>query len=146
MNIPTAYHHRHRHRHGFTLLEIMVVVIILGVLAVTIVPQFMGATTEAKIGAAKSHVAELEAAVERFYIQMDRYPTQDEGLLVLEKAPATDASKWRGPYIKQLRNDPWGHPYQYRRPGTKHASSFDIWSQGADGADGGEGDAADIVN
>lgn len=97
MNIPTAYHHRHCHRDGFTLLEIMVVVIILGVLAVTIVPQFMGATTEAKIGAAKSHVAELEAAVERFYVQMDRYPTQDEGLLVLEKAPATDASKWRGP-------------------------------------------------
>ena len=133
-------------RHGFTLLEIMVVVIILGILAVTIIPQFMGATSEAKIGAAKAHVSELESAVDVFNVQMDRYPTQEEGLSVLVTAPASDASKWRGPYIKQLRKDPWGHPYQYRRPGTHHPTGFDLWSQGADGADGGEGDAADIGN
>jgi general secretion pathway protein G len=137
---------RRSHQSGFTLLEIMVVVIILGVLAATIIPQFMGSTTEAKVSAAKAHVAELEAAVERYYIHMDRYPTQEEGLTILEKAPSNDASKWRGPYIKQLRKDPWNHPYQYRRPGTHHPTSFDIWSQGADGADGGEGDNADIGN
>ena len=133
-------------RAGFTLLEIMVVVVILGILAATIIPQFVGTTTEAKVGAAKAHVAELEAALERFYVHMDRYPTQEEGLSVLEKAPSTDASKWRGPYIKQLRKDPWQHPYQYRRPGAHHPTSFDLWSQGADGADGGEGDNADIGN
>lgn len=131
---------------GFTLLEIMVVVIILGVLAATIIPQFVGATGEAKVGAAKAHVAELESALERFYVHMDRYPTQEEGLSILEKAPANDASKWRGPYIKQLRNDPWGNPYQYRRGGSHHPNSFDLWSRGADGADGGEGDGADVGN
>lgn len=119
---------------AFTLIEIMVVVIILGILAATIIPQFMGTTQDAKIGAAKSQVAELESAVERFYVQMDRYPTQDEGLKVLVDAPANDDDKkWRGPYIKQLRDDPWGHPYQYSYPGTHHPSSFDIWSSGKDG-------------
>jgi len=136
-----------RNSRGFTLIEIMVVVVILGILAATIIPQFMGTTHDAKVGAAKAHVAELESATERFYVHMDRYPTADEGLGVLVEAPANDeAKKWRGPYIKQLRNDPWDHPYQYRAPGSHHATSFDIWSQGADGADGGEGEAADIGN
>ena len=119
---------------AFTLIEIMVVVIILGILAATIIPQFMGTTEDAKISAAKSQVAELESAVERFYVQMDRYPTADEGLKVLVDAPANDDSKkWRGPYIKQLRDDPWGHAYQYAYPGTHHPTSFDIWSSGAEG-------------
>jgi len=135
---------------AFTLIEIMVVVIILGILAATIIPQFIGTTQDAKISAAKSQVAELESAVERFYIHMDRYPTAEEGLKVLVDPPAgaeTGADqKWRGPYIKQLRNDPWGNPYQYAFPGTHHPTSFDIWSRGADGADGGEGPNADIGN
>jgi general secretion pathway protein G len=126
---------------AFTLIEIMVVVIILGILAAAIIPQFMGTTQDAKISAAKSQVAELESAVERFYVHMDRYPTADEGLKVLVDAPSNedDSKKWRGPYIKQLRDDPWGHPYQYAYPGTHHPSSFDIWS-------GGLGDGKDIGN
>jgi general secretion pathway protein G len=132
---------------AFTLIEIMVVVIILGILAATIIPQFIGTTQDAKIGAAKSQVAELESAVERFYVHMDRYPSADEGLQVLVDPPANDDDKkWRGPYIKQLRNDPWGHPYQYAIPGTHNPTSFDIWSRGADGQDGGEGANADIGN
>jgi general secretion pathway protein G len=119
---------------AFTLIEIMVVVIILGILAATIIPQFMGTTQDAKISAAKSQVAELESALERFYVHMDRYPSADEGLKVLVDSPANDEEKkWRGPYIKQLRDDPWGHPYQYALPGTHHPSSFDLWSAGADG-------------
>ena len=131
---------------AFTLIEIMVVVIILGVLAATIIPKFIGTTHDAKVSAAKAHVAELEGALERFYVQMDRYPTTDEGLKLLVEAPAGDDKKWRGPYIKQLRSDPWGTPYQYRCPGVHHTSGFDLWSRGADGADGGEGPAADIGN
>ncbi len=131
---------------AFTLIEIMVVVVILGILAATIIPQFMGTTQDAKVSTAKANIAELESALERFNIHLDRHPTTEEGLKVLVEAPSGDESKWRGPYIKQLRNDPWGNPYQYRNPGTHHPTSFDIWSRGADGADGGEGDNADIGN
>jgi general secretion pathway protein G len=139
--------HRNRRRSGaFTLIEIMVVVVILGILAATIIPQFMGTTHDAKVSASKAHVSELESALERFYVHMDRYPTADEGLKVLVEAPSSEATKWRGPYVKQLRADPWGNGYQYRFPGVRHASSFDLWSRGADGNDGGEGQGADIGN
>lgn len=137
---------RTRFRHGFTLIEIMVVVVILGILAVTIVPQFVGTTHDAKVSAAKAHIAELEAALERFSIHMDRYPTTDENLQVLVNPPSGATDRWRGPYVKQLRPDPWGQPYQYRQPGQRHRTSFDLWSRGADNADGGEGNGADIGN
>ncbi|HEX3889263.1 MAG TPA: type II secretion system major pseudopilin GspG [Verrucomicrobiae bacterium] len=136
-----------KHSRGFTLVEIMVVVVVIGILAAIIIPQFIGTTSDAKIAAAKGTVSELDSAVERFYVQMDRYPTTEEGLKVLVDPPAGDeAQKWRGPYIKQLRNDPWDNPYQYANPGTHHSASFDIWSRGKDGADGGEGENADIGN
>ena len=132
---------------AFTLIELLVVVIILGILAATIIPQFIGTTTEAKIGAAKANISELENALERFNIHMDRYPSSEEGLKVLVDAPSSDENKkWRGPYIAALRNDPWGQPYQYRFPGTHAKTRFDIWSRGADNADGGEGDNTDIGN
>ncbi len=131
---------------GFTLIEIMVVVVILGILAATIIPQFMGTTQDAKISTAKANIAELESALERFYIHMDRHPTAEEGMKVLVEPPANEEKKWRGPYIKVLRPDPWGNPYQYRYPGIHHTTSFDLWSRGADGADGGEGEGADIGN
>jgi len=139
-------HFCRRRAAGFTLIEIMVVVVIIGVLAATIIPQFIGTTHDAKVSAAKGHVAELESALERFNVHMDRYPTAEEGLKALVEAPSAEDKKWRGPYIKLLRPDPWGNPYQYRSPGIHHATSFDVWSRGADGADGGEGEAADIGN
>jgi general secretion pathway protein G len=135
-----------RRQAGFTLIELMVVVVILGILAATIIPQFIGTTHDAKVSAAKSNIAELQSAVERFYIHMDRYPTTEEGLRVLSEAPGDGANKWRGPYVQQVRPDPWGNLYQYRYPGTHHAVSYDLWSRGADGVDGGEGQGADIGN
>ena len=131
---------------GFTLIEIMVVVVIIGVLAATIIPQFIGTTHDAKVSAAKGHIATLESALEQFNVHMDRYPTSEEGLKVLLEAPAGEEKKWRGPYIKMLRNDPWGSAYQYKFPGAHHTSSYDLWSRGADLADGGEGNGADIGN
>lgn len=135
-----------RRQGGFTLIEIMVVVVILGILAATIIPQFMGTTQDAKIGVAKTHVAEFDSAIARFNLHMDRYPTSEEGLKALVEAPSDAGDKWRGPYIKQVRLDPWKEPYQYRAPGTRHPTSFDVWSKGADKADGGEGEGADIGN
>jgi general secretion pathway protein G len=131
---------------AFTLIEIMVVVVILGILAATIIPQFMGTTHDAKVSAAKANIAEIEAALERFNVHLDRYPTTDEGLKLLVEAPPGDDKKWRGPYVKQLRPDPWGNPYQYRAPGTRHTGSFDLWSRGGDNAEGGEEQGADIGN
>lgn len=134
-------------RSAFTLVEMMVVVVIIGVLAATIIPSIVGKSAEAKISAAKADISTLESAVEQFYVNMDRYPTTEEGLKVLVDPPTTeDATHWKGPYIKLLRNDPWGNPIQYRYPGTHHPTSFDVWSRGEGGQDGGEGNAADIGN
>src|ERR1043166_7711180 len=136
----------HKRTEAFTLIEIMVVLVVIGILAAAIVPQFMGTTHDAKVSTAKANVSELESALERFYVHMDRYPNNEEGLKALVEPPAGEDKKWRGPYVKLLRADPWGNPYQYRSPGQHHTSSFDIWSRGADGADGGEGQNVDIGN
>jgi general secretion pathway protein G len=119
-----------RKNSAFTLIEIMVVVVILGILAAAIIPQFIGTTEDAKISTAKANIVELENALERFNLNLDRYPTSEEGLKALTEAPAGDEGKWRGPYIKLLRPDPWGNPYQYRIPGTHHETTFDLWSTG----------------
>ncbi|MGA3267479.1 MAG: type II secretion system major pseudopilin GspG [Verrucomicrobiota bacterium] len=132
---------------GFTLLELMVVMIVIGILAAAIIPQFIGTTEDAKVSAAKAQVAELDSAIERFNVQMDRYPTLEEGLNVLVDPPSgDDAKQWRGPYIKQLRSDPWGNPFQYLCPGTHHPASFDVWSRGKSGANSGQGEDSEIGN
>ena len=140
MNIRTI-----RNRRGaFTLVEIMVVVIVIGILAATIIPKFMGTTHDAKVATAKSNIAELESDLERFNVQLDRYPSTEEGLKVLVEKPTDDDGKWRGPYVKLLRPDPWGQPYQYKYPGTHHATGPDLWAKDPDAKDAGEG--AEIGN
>jgi general secretion pathway protein G len=132
---------------GFTLIELLVVVVILGILAATIIPQFIGTTQQAKVSSAKASIATLEVQLGRFNIDMDRYPTTEEGLNVLVDRPASEeGKKWRGPYIEVLKNDPWEHPFQYRFPGSRSKKAYDLWSRGADNADGGEDDKADIGN
>jgi general secretion pathway protein G len=133
-------------RSAFTLVEIMVVMVVIAVLAAFIIPELAGTTQDAKVKAAAGNVAELEAALDRFFVHMDRHPTTEEGLKALLEAPAGEENKWRGPYIKILRNDPWDHSYQYRCPGVHHPNGFDVWSRGADGAEGGEGANADVGN
>ena len=130
---------------GFTLIEIMVVVVILGILAATIVPQFMTTAHDAKVSTAQVHIGELQNALERLHIHLDRYPSTEEGLRILVDPPSGDAKMWRGPYINLLRPDPWRIPYQYRSPGTR-GLNYDLWSRGADRQDGGEEANADIGN
>ena len=131
---------------GFTLIELMVVVIILGILAATISLQLAGTTQDAKRNRARVDIGTLSTAIDTFQLHMDRYPTTEEGLNALMTSPSDAQEHWRGPYLRDLNNDPWGHPYLYRFPGRRGPRTYDLWSRGADNADGGEGPNADVTN
>jgi general secretion pathway protein G len=136
-----------RQARGFTLIEIMVVVIIIGLLAAVIVPQVVSKVDEAKVAKAKSDIQTLETALTMFRLDNSRYPTTDQGLASLVQQPTDPTIRhWRpGGYIPRLSKDPWGFDYQYTSPGT-HSKDFDLYSLGADGQPGGEGVDADIGN
>lgn len=133
-----------RKQRGFTLIEIMVVVVILGILAAFVVPNLMDKPVQAKITKAKSDITVIESALDLYRLDNNRYPSTDEGLDALMDKPA-DAPAWKeGGYIKKLPKDPWGNDYQYLNPGIH--STIDIFSYGGDGADGGDAVNADIGN
>ena len=130
---------------GFTLIEIMIVVVILGILAALIVPKVMGRPDEARIIAAKQDVAALMQALKLYRLDNITYPTTDQGLqaLVVKPASAPVPPNWKsGGYLDRLPKDPWGHDYQYLSPGVR--GEIDVFSLGADGAPGGEGNDADV--
>ena len=136
---------RNRLHRGFTLLEVMVVVVILGILAALVVPKIISRPDEARIIAAKQDIASLMQTLKLYRLDNQRYPTTEQGLQALATKPATSPvpANWKsGGYIERLPKDPWGNSYQYLNPGT-HAE-IDIYSFGADGAPGGEGNDADI--
>lgn len=121
---------------AFTLIELLLVLVILAVLAAVVVPKFTSRSQQARMTAAKTDISNLETALDAFQVDTGRFPTSDEGLGVLVQAPP-NAQDWRGPYIKRgIPNDPWGHPYVYRFPGTHNADSYDLFSTGADGREG----------
>ena len=132
---------------GFTLIEIMVVVIIIGLLAAVIVPQVVDKVDQAKMTRAEADIQALEAALTMFRLDNSRYPTTDQGLASLVTQPTDPAIRhWRpGGYVPRLSKDPWGNDYQYTSPGT-HNKDYDLSSLGADGQVGGEGVDADIGN
>jgi general secretion pathway protein G len=126
---------------GFSLIELLVVLIILGLIAGLVVPNIMQRGEDAKIRAADAEVQRLSMAVDEFYLDNGQPP---EELRELVQKPG-DATNWNGPYVNDSNlNDPWENAYQYRYPGEHR--SFDIWSHGADGSPGGEGPNADITN
>jgi general secretion pathway protein G len=134
-----------RRRAGFTLIEIMVVVVIMGVLAALLVPRLMGRTDDARILAAKQDIATLMQALKLYRLDNQRYPTTEQGLQALIARPTNgpQPANWKtGGYIDRLNKDPWGNQYQYASPGTR--SEVDIFSYGADGQPGGTGNDADI--
>lgn len=131
---------------GFTLLELLVVLVIIGLLAAFVGPKLFGNIAFAEVKAATAQAKMLRGAVETFRLDVGRYPTAQEGLAVLTKAPgeAAAAARWRGPYLdNELPLDPWKNPYQYTIPGA-NGQPFALYSYGNDGKRGGEGDAADI--
>jgi len=132
---------------GFTLIEIMVIVIIIGLLAAVIVPNLMGNVDQARVSKARQDIQAIETALTMFRLDNARYPSTDQGLKALIQQP-TDPSirNWRpGGYVKKPSRDPWGNDYQYVYPGT-HGAEYDLYSTGADGQPGGEGLDADIGN
>ena len=132
-------------RRAFTLLEVLMVIVILGVLAALIVPQFGGTQDRAKKDSAALQIKNVEQQLEVFKTHCGRYPTGEEGLAVLLTKPDSEefADKWAGPYLKAAAIDPWNNPLQYRSPGQYNTESFDLWSNGKDGA---EGSDDDVVN
>jgi general secretion pathway protein G len=128
---------------GFTLIELMVVLVIIGVLAALIVPNVLDRADDARATAAKTDVNNLMQALKLYRLDNQRYPTTEQGLQALVARPATPPvpTNWK-PYVEKLPNDPWGRPYQYLNPGVK--GEIDVMSFGADGQPGGEGNNADI--
>ncbi|HKJ76966.1 MAG TPA: type II secretion system major pseudopilin GspG [Gammaproteobacteria bacterium] len=132
---------------GFTLIEVMVVVIILGILAAVVVPRVMDRPQEARITKAKQDIRALKSALDLYKLDNYRYPSTDQGLEALVERPSgtPEPRNWKsGGYMDRLPKDPWGNPYQYLNPGT-HAE-VDVYSLGADGRPGGDGPDADIGN
>ena len=130
---------------GFTLIEIMVVVVIMGILAALIVPKLMGRTDDARITAAKQDIATLMQALKLYKLDNQRYPTTEQSLQALMTKPTTGpaADGWKvGGYIDKLPKDPWGYTYQYLSPGIR--GELDVFSLGANGQPGGVDDDADI--
>lgn len=130
---------------GFTLIEIMVVVVILGILAAIVAPNVISRIDDAAITRAKQDIRGIESALKLFYMDNSRYPSTDLGLEALVQQPNDQSVRnWRGPYLDKLPRDPWNNTYRYLYPGQH--GEFDVFTYGADGQPGGEGINAEIGN
>lgn len=140
-------------RRGFTLIEILIVVVIIGLLATLVAPRLIGKLSESKEKIARQQIEMISTALDLFRADVGRYPTTEEGLKALVKKPEEVPKElWRGPYLKhgKLPKDPWGRPFHYFGPDSEYAKSkgvdYVIISYGADGKPGGEGENKDISN
>ncbi len=130
---------------GFTLIEIMVVVIILGILTAIVAPNIIGRVGDAQVTAAKQTIRSIEGALRMYRLDNFNYPNTEQGIEALSKKPiGQNARNWKGPYLDRIPEDPWGNKYLYTYPGLN--GEFDVYTYGRDGQPGGDGDDADIGN
>jgi general secretion pathway protein G len=129
---------------GFTLLELLVVMVIIGLLAGLVAPRYFSQVGKSNTKIARAQINSLEQALDQFRLDVGRYPSSDEGLDSLNSAPA-NVEGWTGPYLKKgVPLDPWGKAYLYAQPGDN--GEMDLYSYGKDGRPGGKGEDADVVN
>lgn len=129
---------------GFTLLELLVVMVIIGLLAGYVGPRFFSQIGKSEVNTAKAQIDAFEKGLDQYRLDVGRYPSSEQGLQALMTAPGGE-SRWQGPYLrKAVPADPWGNPYRYRHPGEH--GEYDIFSYGADGQPGGDGTNADLTN
>jgi general secretion pathway protein G len=127
---------------GFTLLELLVVIVIIGLLAGYVAPRYFGQVGKSEVQVARAQIDSLEKALDQYRLDTRHFPSAEQGLDALTSKPANETS-WSGPYLKKaVPADPWGRPYVYRVPGSK--GEFDLYSLGRDGKPGGSGEDADI--
>jgi len=134
---------------GFTLIELLVVIIVLGLLAALVGPRILGRVSEAKTATARTQIELLGTALDNYRLDTGSYPTTEQGLDALQKAPTREPIplNWRGPYVKRdVPADPWGRPYVFKSPGEHNPTSYDLSTLGRDGQSGGEGEDADVMN
>ena len=149
MSVPELIRRRdhgpcHRVARGFTLLELLVVMVIIGLLAGIVAPRYFGQVGKSQVKVAGAQLNALEQALDQFRLDVGRYPTTEEGLKALMEAPS-DAPGWTGPYLKKaVPLDPWGRAFIYQEPGTH--GEMDLFSLGKDGRQGGSAENADISN
>lgn len=130
---------------GFTLLELLVVIVIIGLLAAYVGPKYFAQLGKSEVTVAKAQIEAFEKSLDTYRLDVGRYPSSEEGLAALLVAPPAAGARWNGPYLKKaVPLDPWGHAYQYRSPGSK--GEYDIISLGKDGQPGGSGENADITS
>ncbi|MDX1817941.1 type II secretion system major pseudopilin GspG [Marinobacter koreensis] len=130
---------------GFTLIEIMVVMVILGLLVAIVAPNIMGRSDEAKVTIAKTQLKNIQSALDLYRLDNSQYPSTQQGLEALVSKPSgsPEPKNWNPEgYMKNVPEDPWGNEFQYVSPGTE--GPYDLYSYGSDGQEGGEGDAADL--
>ena len=136
-----------RRRSGFTLLELVVVIIVLGLLAMIVAPQVISRVSDARSTTTKTQIELLSVALDGYRLDNGSYPTTEQGLAALRERPTRPPvpANWRGPYLrKDVPLDPWGRPYLYRAPGQRSPGAFDLESLGRDGKAGGDGEDADV--
>ena len=133
-----------RLKRGFTLLELLVVMVIIGLLAGIVAPQYFAQIGKSNAKVARAQIESFGQALDQYRLDVGQYPSSEQGLLALRNAPQ-QAARWQGPYLKRdVPDDPWGRAYVYKRPGQH--GEYDLVSLGADGQPGGEGEAADVVS